>query len=665
MARQFSSGWAVYSSAFNGTVTQLPVTVSAWFKADNTSGYQRVVMWSRSDAYDCCASILLNYPSAGQLSNQFYGPNYLPTAAGTFSTGVWNHGCVVTGSSAARSYLNGSVGSDSPTYTPASYAFSNNSYFQIGMNYVQGVQGFAGRIAEVAAWSAELTAAEVAALAAGHSPLTIRPGSLIAYYPLGGHYGQRDIDAWKSKYDLSVYGSPTWDDHCRVIYPAAQIQLKTGTSTINGVLAGVASLALSAAAPITGKGVVAGSSALALSTSSTITGKGVISGTVGVTFNTTAAATGQGVIAGSGTVSIGTSAVIAGAGVISGSSTIALSSSGSISSPTLIVGSAGMSLASTGSITGLGVVVGVSGLSLSGSAAVVGIGFAAGTTSITLSATGSIGAPVAIAGTAAISLNAAGAIVGAGVILAAGAVSINGSADVMGIGVIAGTDGIALTAAGEIAGVVNLTGAAVVSLSIEGDIFAVGVVSGQSSFTLEANGAIAGIVYAQGEASLVFNASGTILVASERLLICATGVSMLPQFLIRGSLGPEFTLHSEGTGAPFTIVWGEDSMTCQCDCEDIKFILTNTTNTHQLILTNATTAAVTNSPTLAWTLKSRNGVTTIGSGTCSNSGASGVYTIEIPLSVVSQCTPGERYLLILSVAASNFYKQYEPLAKVN
>lgn len=236
MARQFSSGWSLYNSAFNGTVTQLPVTVSAWFRPDNTSGYQRVTMWSNSGAGDVCASILLNYPSAGQLSNQFYGPNYLPTAAGTFTTSAWNHGCVVTGSTAARSYLNGSVGSDSPTYVAASYAFTNNSYFQIGMNYVQGVQGFAGRIAEVAAWSAELTAGEVAALAAGHSPLTIRPGSLLAYYPLGGHYGERDIDVWKSKFDLSVYGSPTWADHCRIVYPSVSVPLKTATPLNNYLL---------------------------------------------------------------------------------------------------------------------------------------------------------------------------------------------------------------------------------------------------------------------------------------------------------------------------------------------------------------------------------------------------------------------------------------------
>jgi len=106
-------------------------------------------------------------------------------------------------------------------------------------------------------------------------------------------------------------------------------------------------------------------------------------------------------------------------------------------------------------------------------------------------------------------------------------------------------------------------------------------------------------------------------------------------------------------------------MTCQCDCEEIKFILTNTKNVRQLILTNATTAEGTNAVTLAWELKTRDGVTSIGAGTCANSGSAGVYTIEIPLSVVSQCTPGQKYLLILSVSASEFFKQYEVLAKVN
>jgi hypothetical protein len=60
-------------------------------------------------------------------------------------------------------------------------------------------------------------AAIVAALAKGRRPLTYATG-LVAYWPLGGLYGQTVLDRWKSRYDLTASVSPTYTDHCRVIY---------------------------------------------------------------------------------------------------------------------------------------------------------------------------------------------------------------------------------------------------------------------------------------------------------------------------------------------------------------------------------------------------------------------------------------------------------------
>lgn len=76
-----------------------------------------------------------------------------------------------------------------------------------------------GRNAEQAIWRVALDAAEALSLYKGYTPLEIRPASLAAYWPLGGHYGQLDIDRWNGGIDLTPSGSPTWADHPRVIYP--------------------------------------------------------------------------------------------------------------------------------------------------------------------------------------------------------------------------------------------------------------------------------------------------------------------------------------------------------------------------------------------------------------------------------------------------------------
>lgn len=81
-----------------------------------------------------------------------------------------------------------------------------------------------GRNAEQAIWKVALDAAEVMALYRGYTPLDIRPASLVAYWPLGGHYGQSDVDRWNGGFSLTPSGSPTWADHYRVRYPQPAMQ---------------------------------------------------------------------------------------------------------------------------------------------------------------------------------------------------------------------------------------------------------------------------------------------------------------------------------------------------------------------------------------------------------------------------------------------------------
>lgn len=81
---------------------------------------------------------------------------------------------------------------------------------------------FLGRLAEVAVWNAELTDGEHALLARGISPLRIRPGNLILYYPLFGTMSpEPNLAVGGATYNLTITGTPDQADHAPVMPPFA------------------------------------------------------------------------------------------------------------------------------------------------------------------------------------------------------------------------------------------------------------------------------------------------------------------------------------------------------------------------------------------------------------------------------------------------------------
>ena len=72
-----------------------------------------------------------------------------------------------------------------------------------------------GDIAHVAVWDVVLTDDEVATLAEGISPLRVRRGSLIAYWPVGGQSTERDI---VGGLNMTVNGTPTQSEEPPIPY---------------------------------------------------------------------------------------------------------------------------------------------------------------------------------------------------------------------------------------------------------------------------------------------------------------------------------------------------------------------------------------------------------------------------------------------------------------
>jgi hypothetical protein len=92
---------------------------------------------------------------------------------------------------------------------------------------------YSGRVAEAAIWSVALADAEIAALAAGVLPYRVRPGSLLAYWPLWGQHSP-EIDLAKGTFPLPVTGA-TLGNHAPV---ATAARIARGTYSLPEVAAG-------------------------------------------------------------------------------------------------------------------------------------------------------------------------------------------------------------------------------------------------------------------------------------------------------------------------------------------------------------------------------------------------------------------------------------------
>lgn len=190
MARDLN-GSSHYLSRNAALATTVPFTFACWINPDATSDEVVFSLGISSDTSEYSSLMIRNADAKLLAASIDAGSASTASNVSTnaVSTGVWSHvGGVWTNfnngaGTGIRAYLNGAVGSS----VGVQNATPEGTYNQtaVGALWRTTASGFFdGRIADAAFWNVGLTADEMASLAAGASPLSIRPQSLVAYWPL-------------------------------------------------------------------------------------------------------------------------------------------------------------------------------------------------------------------------------------------------------------------------------------------------------------------------------------------------------------------------------------------------------------------------------------------------------------------------------------------------
>lgn len=184
MSRSFASASSQYLRYAGAVLSGPPFTVSAWvYPANYTAA--RTIFWLGVDATGNQAHVMMVSVNTGTITVRSRNTTSRNAVTSTSVTlNAWNHACGVwAATNDRRAFLNGGgKGTDTSSVTDATWTGT-----EIGRLGGSGAAAYMdGRIAEVSVWNADLSDAEVAALGAGASPLQIRRGSLVAYWPLFG-----------------------------------------------------------------------------------------------------------------------------------------------------------------------------------------------------------------------------------------------------------------------------------------------------------------------------------------------------------------------------------------------------------------------------------------------------------------------------------------------
>lgn len=173
-------------------VTTTPYTMACWFNFSSTTLYCPLMCLAVNNvALNDRATLYAAGNNPGDpilaLSSSGVGDAFASSASG-YSASTWMHAAGVWASATSRTaYLNGTAGTTETTNkTPTTFDIA-----RVGCEFFGAANRFGDGaatclIAEAGIWNVALGSGEIQALAKGLSPKRVRPGNLVAYWPLWG-----------------------------------------------------------------------------------------------------------------------------------------------------------------------------------------------------------------------------------------------------------------------------------------------------------------------------------------------------------------------------------------------------------------------------------------------------------------------------------------------
>ena len=223
MARLFNDAASQRLYVASTPVSGPPLSMACWFNSDSIALHQVLVAvyyLYGAGGYQHHRLMIRGNEAGDPVAASTQGSAVVTytdaTTTSGYSANTWHHALGVwAADNDRRAYIDGgSKGTDATNLVLSS---TPNRVNISGIPDGAGatIQYMSGYIAELAIWNASLTDAEATILAAGYSPLLVRPQSLVLYIPLVRD-NDKDIVGGRS---FTALNAPTIAAHPRVLYP--------------------------------------------------------------------------------------------------------------------------------------------------------------------------------------------------------------------------------------------------------------------------------------------------------------------------------------------------------------------------------------------------------------------------------------------------------------
>jgi hypothetical protein len=225
MARNFVAASSQYLEYAGAVRTAFPLTLVGWYRLASTAASQTLLSIDTNGGVN--VATLLATGATGLVQSYAEknggGSAYLNAGTAVFTAGNWGHVAGVFNGGDFRVYFNGALADSSASASPTDISGADRTH--VGVHYYgPGLFDYLdGDAAEQAVYSAALTAADIAQLAAGASPLLVRPESLVSCWQLTGRASpEPDL---VGDFPLTLLNTPVYADHPRVYQAAGPLTL--------------------------------------------------------------------------------------------------------------------------------------------------------------------------------------------------------------------------------------------------------------------------------------------------------------------------------------------------------------------------------------------------------------------------------------------------------